>query len=45
MGEFGTLARDTKNEAITSLKRYAPAAGGVAIGLVLLKLSGGRRRR
>jgi len=45
VGEFGTLARDTKNEAITSLKRYAPVAGGAVIGLVLLKLSGGRGRR
>ena len=45
VGEFSTIARDTKNEAVTTLKRYAPVAGGAAIGLVLLKLSGGRRRR
>ena len=42
VGEFSTVARDTKNEAITTLKRYAPVAGGVAIGLALLKLTGGR---
>jgi hypothetical protein len=45
VGEFSTVAKDTKNEAIASVKRYAPVAGGAAIGLALLKVVGGRRRR
>jgi hypothetical protein len=45
VGEFGNVARDTKDEALASVKRYAPVAGGVAIGLALLKLAGGRRGR
>ena len=45
VGEFGNVARETKNDAIASVKRYAPVAGGAAIGLALLKVVGGRRRR
>jgi hypothetical protein len=45
VGEFSTVARDTKDEAVASAKRYAPIAGGAAIGLVLLKIAGGRGRR
>ena len=46
VGEFGTVARDTKTEAVNSFKRYAPVAGGAAVGLVLLKVVGlGRRRK
>jgi hypothetical protein len=45
VGEFGTVARDTKEEAVASFKRYAPVAGGAALGLALLKVVGIRRRR
>ncbi len=45
VGEFGNVARATKDEAIASVKRYAPIAGGAAAGLALLKLFGGRGRR
>ncbi len=44
VGEFGTVARDTKTEAVNSFKRYAPVAGGAAVGLALLKIVTGRRR-
>lgn len=45
VGEFGAAARATKDEAVASVKRYAPIAGGAAAGLALLKIVGGRRRR
>jgi hypothetical protein len=45
IAEFGAAARATKDEAVASVKRYAPIAGGAAAGLALLKIVGGRRRR
>ena len=36
VGEFSAAARATRDEAIASAKRYAPIAGGVAVGLALL---------
>ncbi len=45
VGEFGAAARATKDDAVASAKRYAPIAGGVAAGLALLKILGGRSRR
>ena len=47
VGEFSDVARATKQEAITTLKRYAPVAAGAAAGLALLKMasSGSRKRR
>jgi hypothetical protein len=45
VGEFGTVARETKDEAVATVKRYAPVAGGAAAGLALLKIVGVRRRR
>jgi hypothetical protein len=45
VGEFATAARATKDEAVASVKRYAPIAGGAAAGLALLKIVRGRRRR
>ena len=45
VGEFGTAARATKDEAIATVKRYAPFAGGAAAGLALLKVVAARRRR
>ena len=46
VGEFSDVARDTKAEAVATLKRYAPIAAGAAAGLALLKLAtgGGKRR-
>ncbi len=45
VGEFSTAARATKDEAVASVKRFAPIAGGVAAGLALLKIVGRRGRR
>ena len=45
VGEFSSVARATRDEAVASVKRYAPIAGGVAAGLALLKIVGGRSRR
>lgn len=45
VGEFGTAARATKDDAIAAVKRYAPIAGGAAAGLALLKVLAGRRHR
>jgi hypothetical protein len=46
VGEFSDVARETKQEAITTAKRYAPIAGGAVAGLALLMMaSRGRRRR
>ncbi len=46
VGEFSTVARATRDEALASVKRYAPIAGGLAVGIALLKFaSGGRSRR
>jgi hypothetical protein len=45
VGEFSTAARATRDEALASVKRFAPIAGGLAIGIALLKLTGGRSRR
>jgi hypothetical protein len=45
VGEFSTAAKATKDEAVATVKRYAPFAGGAAAGLALLKIVGGRRRR
>lgn len=45
VGEFGTVARETKAEAVASAKRLVPVAGGAVAGLVLLKTLGFRRRR
>ena len=44
VGEFGTVVHETKDEAIATVKRFAPVAGGAAIGLALLKVVGIRRR-
>jgi hypothetical protein len=46
VGEFSGVARDTKAEALATVKRYAPIAAGAAAGLALLKMatSGGKRR-
>jgi len=46
VGEFSDVARETKQEAIATGKRYAPIAAGAAAGLALLKMaSSGRKRR
>ena len=46
VGEFSDVARETRREAITTLKKYAPVAGGAVAGLALLKMaSRGRRQR
>jgi hypothetical protein len=47
VGEFSDVARDTKREAVATLKKYAPIAAGTAAGLALLKMaaSSGRKRR
>jgi len=46
VGEFSDVARETKNEAIATAKKYAPIAAGAVAGLALLVMaSGGRKRR
>ncbi len=45
VGELGTVARETRAEAVATVKRFAPAAGGTVAGLFLLRLLGRRRRR
>ena len=46
VGEFSDVARETKDEAIATAKKYAPIAAGAVAGLALLVVaSGGRKRR
>jgi len=45
VGELATAVALAKQEAVGTARRYAPLAGGVVAGLVLLKLQGLTRRR
>jgi len=45
VGQLGATVNEARHEAIEQAKRYAPAAGVAAGGLIFLRILAGRGRR